>query len=382
MTTAPRRINVVFLIDYFHNTGGTEKHLVQLVHGLPRESFNCSIVVFDLGPNPLLDQVRGSGIPVIHVPVGREYSLDALIRGRQLFRLFATLQPDIVQTYHQKSDSYGAIIARLSGVKHLVSSKRDTGVGRSSRHFFVNRRLRSLFEKVIVVADAVAASVIATDNIDPARIVKIHNGVDTHRVAPPTPVQAAQCRKRFGFKDDDFVAGIVARFRPEKGHDVLFNAASQAVEAIPSLKILAVGGGPLLEHYRQVCATGPLASRVTFTGDTTDVLPYLSAMDVGCLVSSEEGFSNAIVEKMAVGLPVVATTVGGNAEAVVHGDNGLLIPTNDAAALREALVMLYKDQHRRKAMGLRSRQLAEERFSVEAMCGAHARLYQSLCDAV
>jgi glycosyltransferase involved in cell wall biosynthesis len=373
-------VNVLYLIDYFHRTGGTEKHLAQLVERLPPQTFKCSIVAFDLGANPLLDKVRDSGIPVIHVPVGREYVLNAWLRAVQLSRLLRTLQPDIVQTFHQKADTYGAIIARLSGVRHIVSSKRDTGALRAPRHLFLNRRLRSLFERVIVVADAVGSAVMTNDKIERARIVRIYNGVDVQAFAPSTPAEAAESRRRLGIRADDFVVGMVAGFRPEKNHDILFDGASRALAAIPTLKILAVGGGPLLDHYRRVTEAGPLRGRVVLTGEVRHVTPYLAAMDVGCLVSgSNEGFSNAVLEMMAAGLPMIVTDVGGNAEAVVQGDNGFVIPPLDAAALQRALVDCYSDRSRRAAMGLRSRQLVKEKFSLERMCDDHAKLYLSLC---
>jgi glycosyltransferase involved in cell wall biosynthesis len=373
-------VNVLYLIDYFHRTGGTEKHLAQLVERLPPQTFKCSIVAFDLGANPLLDKVRDSGVPVIHVPVGREYVLNAWLRAVQLSRLLRTLQPDIVQTFHQKADTYGAIIARLSGVRHIVSSKRDTGALRAPRHLFLNRRLRSLFERVIVVADAVGSAVMTNDKIERARIVRIYNGVDVQEFAPSTPAEAAESRRRLGITADDFVVGMVAGFRPEKNHDILFDGASRALAAIPTLKILAVGGGPLLDHYRRVAEAGPLRGRVVLTGEVRHVTPYLACMDVGCLVSgSNEGFSNAVLEMMAAGLPMIVTDVGGNAEAVVHGDNGIVIPPLDAAALLRALVDCYSDRARRAAMGRRARQLVKEKFSLQRMCDDHAKLYLSLC---
>ena len=375
-----QRLNVLYLIDYFHRTGGTEKHLAELVQRLPRQTFNCSIVAFDLGTNPLLDKIRDSGTPVIHVPVGREYVPNAWLRAVQLSKLLRTLQPDIVQTFHQKSDTYGAIIARLSGVRHIVSSKRDTGALRAPRHFFLNRRIGKLFERVIVVADAVGRAVITNDKIEPARIVRIYNGVDTEEFSPSTPAEAAESRQRLGIGADDFVVGMVAGFRPEKNHDILFRGASQALSTIPSLKILAVGGGPLLDEYRRATEAGPLRGRVVLTGDVESVTPYLAAMDVGCLVSgSNEGFSNAVLEMMSAGLPMIVTDVGGNAEAVIQADNGFVIPPLDAVALQRALVDSYADQSRRATMGRRARQLVEDNFSLERMCDDHAKLYLSLC---
>jgi glycosyltransferase involved in cell wall biosynthesis len=121
------------------------------------------------------------------------------------------------------------------------------------------------------------------------------------------------------------------------------------------------------------------ASRIRFAGDVADVRPLLRAMDIGCLVpSSNEGFSNSVIEKMAVGLPIVVTNVGGNAEAVVDGKNGWVIAPRDVRALSAAIKRLHDDPELRRSMGQASRRLAQERFSLEAMCRQHEELYASV----
>lgn len=377
---ASKRIKVLFIIDYFHRTGGTERHLAHLVTQLPPDQFECAIVCFDMGPNPLLDEVRARGIPVEHLPVAREYTPNAFAQGRRLAQYIKRGGFDIVQTFHQKADTYGAVIARLAGVRHLVTSKRDTGALRQARHFFLNRRLRGLFERIIVVADAVAAAVVKNDHLDPAYLVKIYNGVDAKAFAPPSPEAALQARQQLGLSAQDFVVGMVAGFRPEKNHDIFFAGLAQAFKRIPSLKVLAVGGGPLLEHYRAQAASDKSLPPTIFPGDTRDIRPFLHSMDVGSLLPGQnEGFSNAVIEAMATGLPMIVTNVGGNAEAVADGDNGRVIAPLDAEAFASAVVALYENPTQRAAMGRRSRQRVEQEFSLDHMWQEHARLYQSIC---
>jgi len=372
------RIEILFIIDYFHRTGGTEKHLAQLIAGLPTDAFRCSVVAFDLGANPLLDGLRARGVSIMSVPVGREYVPNALVQGWRLARLIRKNRYDIVQTFHQKADTYGAVIARLSGVKHLISSKRDTGQLRKPWHLFLNRRLKSLFDAFIVVAEAVRVAVIANDHLPPSRITTIYNGVDVARFVVPSAQQRTDARTRLGFAADDFVVGMVAGFRPEKNHEVFFAGLLQAAPSIPSLKVLAVGAGPLLGRFRAWTAQTELGARTVFAGDVAEVLPCLWAMDVGCLTSgSNEGFSNAIVEQMAVGLPMIVTDVGGNAEAVIDGENGRVIAPLDAAALSSALIDMHRNPARAASMGRASRTRVEQRFSLEQMCAQHIRLYRS-----
>ena len=374
-----RTIKILYLIDYFHRTGGTEKHLSQLIDGLSG-TFVCAVVVFDMGSNALLDGLRARGVPIVNLPVGREYVPQAAVQAWRLAKLIRRERYDIVQTFHQKADTYGALIAWLAGARHLISSKRDTGEFRKPRHVFVNRRLRWLFDAFIAVAEGVRAAVVARDHLPPARVTTIYNGVDTTRFVVPSAAQRAAARERFGFGGSDFVVGMVARFRPEKNHDIFFAGLQQVLPRIPSLRVLAVGDGPLHATFRQQLAASDLGSRTIFTGAVDDVLACLWALDVGCLTpGSNEGFSNAVIEQMAIGLPMIVTAVGGNAEAVRDGENGYVIAPRDAAALGRAVMALHGDPARAAAMGRASRLRTEQKFSLQRMCAAHADLYLTLC---
>jgi len=314
--------------------------------------------------------------------VGREYVPNALWQAWRLSRLIRRQRYDIVQTYHQKADTYGALIARAAGVRHLVSSKRDTGQLRKPLHTFLNRRLSGLFEAIIMAAEGVRAAVAARDRLDAGRrIVTIYNGVDTGQFRPPQAAERAAARARLGFGEGDFVVGMIAGLRPEKNHDVLLAALTLLAPEVPGLRVLLVGAGPLLEHYRAQVAHGPLRAATVFTGDVPQVRDYAWAMDVGCLTpGSNEGFSNAVIEQMATGLPMIVTDVGGNAEAVAAGESGYVIAPGASAELAQALRRLYQDAALRRAMGRAARARVEERFSLEQMCARHAQLYRQLLD--
>src|SRR2546421_11582194 len=101
------RIEILFIIDDFRRTGGTEKHLAQLIAGLPTDAFRCSVVAFDLGANPLLDGLRARGVSITSVPVGREYVPNALVQGWRLARLIRSTRDAIVPTIHRKADADG-----------------------------------------------------------------------------------------------------------------------------------------------------------------------------------------------------------------------------------------------------------------------------------
>lgn len=111
-----------------------------------------------------------------------------------------------------------------------------------------------------------------------------------------------------------------------------------------------------------------------------DVTGALKAMDIGALLPSmNEGFSNAVIEKMATGLPMIVSDVGGNAEAIISGENGYVIPPSDAAAFARAIIDIHRSREAQIAMGQRSRELVEERFSLDKMRDEHEALYLGLC---
>ena len=178
---------------------------------------------------------------------------------------------------------------------------------------------------------------------------------------------------------EHFVIGMSAAFRPEKDHALLLQAFREFHGRYPATRLVLIGAGPLLEHYRKEVAQSDLAGLVTFTGSVDDVRPGLLALDIACLVPSmNEGFSNSIIEKMAMGLPLVVTRIGGNAEAVEDGRTGFVIPPRDLAALLNATAKLHDDPELRARIGAAARRRAEDLFSLSQMIRRHESLYRSL----
>lgn len=336
-------------------------------------------MTFDTRELSLIKHIEESGTPVIHIPVGRYYTWDAIEKGFLLSKFIKANKIDLVQTYHFKSDTYGALIARLSGVKKLISSKRDTGDLKPPFHFFLNRLVNPLVKGFIVVADAVGRVVSEKEKISSAKLTTIYNGVDLKKFQPPGKEASILCKKKLGFEGSDFIIGTVAWFRPEKNYSVFFNAVETLGRIIPNIKVIAVGDGPLLNTFKELSEIKGFSKFTLFPGGVDDVIPYLNAMDVACLVpSGNEGFSNSILEKMATGLPLVVTDIGGNSEAVVNGYNGIVIPPNDSRALAEAITELYLHPEKRKAMGANSRKRVEEVFSIEKMVQQHEEFYEKI----
>lgn len=374
-----RPINILYIIDFWASPGGTERHLSYLVNSLDRTRFKCHVVIFNYQPNALVEKARALGIEIIHLPVARYYTPNALVQGVKLFRFIRARRIDVVQTFHYKSDIYGAVIAWLAGVRRIIASKRDAADYKGAFRFFMHKLVRPITRKYIAVSEVVAQVIRNKEKVKAERISVIYNGVDLSNYSVPDAQAKAQAKIALGFAPDDFVIGMSAWFRPEKDHQLLVDAYLEISGRAPNAKLAFVGGGPLFEHYRQWVAERKLEHRIKLVGAVDDVRTYLRAFDVACLVPRiNEGFSNSILEKMATGLPVIVTDVGGNKEAVAQGMNGYVIAPTDRQHLVEHLLTLYRDNELRARMSGASRERVEQLFSLQEMIRRHASLYVSM----
>jgi glycosyltransferase involved in cell wall biosynthesis len=209
----------------------------------------------------------------------------------------------------------------------------------------------------------------------PDRVVVVRNGIDLRRFdelaarAPDGPVP-----------EGGPVVAVVANLWPVKDHRTLIEAAARVQQRIPDVRFALVGDGPERGYLEARIAELGLSRAVHLLGTRYDVPAILAGAVAFCLPSRAEGLSNAIMEGMAAGLPVVATDAGGNAELVRHGTTGFVVPIGDAEAMARRLVDLLTDTGRAREMGLRGRAVAEEQLSLERKQAAYRDLYCRLLD--
>jgi glycosyltransferase involved in cell wall biosynthesis len=176
------------------------------------------------------------------------------------------------------------------------------------------------------------------------------NGVDLERFAN-LPVDAReQSRRALRISEHEFVVGTVGSLTPVKRHNLLIQAAARAATAIPHLRLVIVGDGPLRTELEQLARSEGLAERVILTGPREDVPGLLKAMDVYVCSSDSEGMSNALLEAMAAGLPIVATDVGDNARLLDDGKSGLIVPPGSSATLADAMAVMRKTPNLRQKL--------------------------------
>lgn len=212
---------------------------------------------------------------------------------------------------------------------------------------------------------------------DAVPLTVIRNGIDVTAFDPSASTRAS-ARCNFAIAGSTPVIGTVAGFRAQKRLDLWLEAASLIMERVPDAHFIIVGDGPLKSKLKNLVASLGIGDRVHFTGLLDDVRPSLAAMDVFMMSSDFEGLPVALLEAMASGLPVVATSVGGIPEVVDHGVSGYLVPPGQPDALAESAVSLIEDQQFLCEAGAKARLTIEAHFGVERMAREIESVYSSV----
>jgi glycosyltransferase involved in cell wall biosynthesis len=379
MAFRSRKINLLFIIDLLIGLGGgTETHLANYLFAMNRDKFNATVCTFHTDHGKNFQKIQNSGIDVVHIPVRKTYGLTALLRFFSFYHLIHKKKIDIVQTFLFKSDTYGVLCSKLSGVKHIISSKRDINNLKKPRQLLLNRICNPFINHFIVNCVAVREAVAATENISSKKMTLIYNGVDTDRFKPQDQLETRAMMESLGINKGSFVIGSVAIFRPEKAYHIFFDGIEKIQPMIKNLAVLVIGKGPLKQMYESYCRDKGM-TYITFVGSTAAMEKYMNCMDIVCLVPNKnEGFSNAIIEAMAVGKPVIATDIGGNAESVIDGETGIVIPPNDPSSFADALWRLYQDNQLRTQMGINGRRRVLKYFTLPQMADKMETLYDQL----
>ena len=211
--------------------------------------------------------------------------------------------------------------------------------------------------------------------IEPDRIVKIPNGVDTDVFIPPSSEERSSARTLLGLRNGELAIAFAGRLSHQKGLDVLIRAAGRLHGHI---KVLIAGRGPALKELRELTDSLSLTGSIRFLGPTDDVVTLYHASDIFVLPSRSEGLSNALLEAMSTGLPAVVTDVSGSREVVADGENGYIVDPDDPNELASRIENLVKNPAQRKSMGLAARKRIVDDYSIEKVTGMYIALYDTL----
>jgi len=363
------RYNALQLIGSFHQ-GGSERQAVQLTK-LLIESGRCNVFVATLDrEGVLLEEMQRMGVH--DIPEFRLNSFYDLHTARQVWRFARYLRKheiDVVHAHDFYTNVFGMAAAALARVPVRIASRRESAVRPESQRL-VERSAYRMAHAVVANCEDVRQQLIR-EGVPAQKVRTVYNGLDVARVQP-VQTDRREMLNSLELPEQARFVTIMANMRahvwnPEpacyKDHPTFLRAAKRVHDSVPEAAFIIAGEGELMEATKELARSLGIADRTFFIGRCTDVGSVLSISDVCVLSSSSEGFSNAILEYMAAGRPVVATDVGGAREAIVHGETGYLVPTGDHDQLAEHVVELLSDPESARSMGEAGRRRVNEKFS-------------------
>lgn len=372
---------LVVHIVYRFDTGGLENGVVNLINHMPASAYRHAVVALTEVVPGFAQRIHREDVQFVslHKPPGHGLRLYP-----QLAQLFKRLKPAIVHTRNlaalecQVPAAWAGVPVRIHGEHGRDVDDLD---GTRKRYQWMRRAYRPFVHHYVALSQDLGGYLHRCAGVPQGRIAQIYNGVDVARFHPS--VQGRAPLPGSPFNDPAlFVVGTVGRMQPVKAQTVLAQAFVRAIKLQPmlgqKLRLVMIGCGPLRSEAQSLLDAAGLGALVWLPGERSDVPDVMRSLDCFVLPSLAEGISNTILECMASGLPVLATAVGGNAELVVAGTTGHIVPAGDVEALAVGLIRMAAEPARAAAMGRAGRARVEESFSLPAMVGAYQDLYDRM----
>lgn len=317
-----------------------------------------------IGKNGFIEYARDQGIQGFEICERYWWlpgSLSNLAVVCQLRSLMRKERIDLLHSHGFKADVLGQIAVLGTTVRTITTQHGFIGNTKSARLY---NRLAVLaskrMDKVIAVSIKMRDT-LRSLGVPDKKLVVIHNAIVVADYPPR--VRSESVLERHGLKGRRPILGCIGRLSREKGQGVLCEALVKLSEKIPSACLLLIGSGPeqgvLREKYRRY------SDRIIFVGHVKNVHDYLSVIDLHVLPSFTEGLPNVVLEAACMGIPTVATAVGGTPECVIDGKTGILVPPGDSDRLAEAILRVVSDDAMRKTLGLNAARFIQEQFSFE-----------------
>lgn len=368
-------------IIYALKTGGLENGLVNIINRSSDYHYrHCIICITDA--DDFAQRITRDDVDIYQLKKrpGRDFAF--YIR---LMRLLRSLRPAIIHTRNFTALDCQLVSLTVPQAKRIHGEhgrSTDDPDGLNPKFLGIRKLLRPLIHHYIAVSKDIEGWLLKYVKAKPSRVTQIYNGVDTDLFAPST--DGAETPAAWNI-EPRVIIGTVGRLDPVKNHRGLLRAFARMIQASPDLaqrcRLSIIGDGPERTALEQTIAQLNLQDHVWMTGDRKDVSALLATMDIFVLPSLAEGISNTLLEAQASGLPVIASSVGGNLELVDHEANGLLVAPEDVPDLALALETLVRQPSKRKLYGSAGCERIRSRFAWDATVSAYLSVYDKLLQA-
>lgn len=368
---------VLQFINSFHQ-GGSERQAVQLTQLLFEDGeFEVFLVCLNK-EGVLISEVESLGFNEFpEYKLTSFFNANFLKQARNCAKFIRENNIEIVQTHDFYTNVFGMFASTLAGVKLKIASKRETGSMRSRSQKIVEKLAFSRANAIVANAEAVKIYLMS-EGISANKINVIYNGLDLERLTPKETNREKICEE-LGLPNDEkarFIT-LVANLRHKVKNQPLFlKAAQKVLKKYPNAHFVLAGEGELRENLETLARELTIEKNTHLIGRCTKIPELLSISFACTLTSFNEGFSNSILEYMAAGKPIVATKVGGASEAIIEGETGFLVESDDINSLAEKLIWLLENEEKANQMGRKGREIVEAKFSCEAQLENTKSLYK------
>ncbi|MGI8907039.1 MAG: glycosyltransferase [Candidatus Sumerlaeaceae bacterium] len=300
--------------------GGIERKIAAVLPRLDPELFEVHMCcIRERGP--LADVLEAAGIPVHVVPFRSRLDPIALLRLRHLVK---RLGIQLIHSHMYRSNVPATAMKVFDRNIRVIGHYHNVNTWETPRQLALDRFLAQRRNMNVAVSEAVRKDVQQRLGLRAELTTTLYNCVDLDEFHPLVETERLEVRQDLGLNMEHRVVLCVARLVPQKNQQLVLHCAPEILRSVPAAKFLFAGGGPDEELLKQLAQQLGIAGQVAFLGPRNDIHRLLAAADVAVLPSLKEGFSNAVLEAMACGTPMVASDVGGNREVIDHGDNGFL----------------------------------------------------------
>tara|TARA_R110000851_G_scaffold86648_5_gene188589 strand:- start:61410 stop:62594 length:1185 start_codon:yes stop_codon:yes gene_type:complete len=369
-------------IIYALGTGGLENGLINIINRTPPDRYRHVIICLT-NADDFANRITLPGVQVIqlHKPAGQNFRV-----FWDLWKTLRILRPDIVHTRNLASLEMQLVTLLMPGIKRVHGEHgRDIHDldGTNKKYNLLRKAMQPFVHRYIAVSRDLLQWLKHTLAIPEKKLRQIYNGVDAGKFSPrQDDAQLGDLAPPGLLPENAVVVGTVGRLAEVKNQQLLIEAVGYLYTKRPilrgTLRLVLVGDGPLKPQLVERVKQLGLSDVVWFSGDRSDVPALMQLMDIFILPSLAEGISNTLLEAMASGLPVIATSVGGNVELVEEGVNGRLVPVNNVVAMADALAELVDDPTLRQSMGEKGLALVRTTFNWEKTVADYLAVYDTL----
>ena len=375
------RCNLLYVFDNME-FGGGERVFAQIINRLSGEQYNIMVACLPTGT--FIEKIKGSKAQIKSFDMRNRFNLRVIL---QLSSLIKKERVDIVHSQGARADFFARIAAKLAGAPNVVSTVPmpvegfDVHPIRKLIYIIFSRFSERFVDRFLVVSDALEKIMIEKHGIEPQKVVKIYNGIETDEYCisgEEIACRRSSFRKKSDLGENVPVIGVIGRLVWQKGFKYFIEAIPDVLKEFKDARFLLIGEGELEDELKVKSKKLKLEDKIIFTGFMDDIRDVLASIDILVIPSLQEGLPVVLLEAMAMKKPIVAANIEGIMEILENGVTGLLVPPGNSKALAETIINMLTHKDKALQMGLSARKIVEERFGVDIMVQKVEEVYEEL----